>query len=198
MTKVEFTLELLDKLQALPQAEVSERLQFYIESIDDRMEDGLSEEEAVAALGSIDEIASQIAVDIPLTRIAKEKLKRRLEVWQIILLVLGSPVWLPLLVCAFAVVFTLYLCLWVLIIALWAVFVSFGCCALAFTASGIILLCNNQPPAGIALICCGIFCAGAAIFLFFGCKAATKGAFALSKKPVRRIKRCFVKQEVTQ
>ena len=73
MTKLQFLLALHDKLAGLPRNEVEERLNFYSEMIEDRMEDGLSEEEAVAAVGSIDEIAEQITADIPLIKIVKEK-----------------------------------------------------------------------------------------------------------------------------
>ncbi len=43
----------------LSHEELCNTLDFYSESIDDRMEDGLSEEEAVAAMGSIDQITRQ-------------------------------------------------------------------------------------------------------------------------------------------
>ena len=47
MNKLEFIAELRDRLSGLPQGEVEERLSFYSEMIDDRMEDGVSEKEAV-------------------------------------------------------------------------------------------------------------------------------------------------------
>lgn len=59
MTKQEFLSELERALGKLPHAEVEQALAFYDEAISDRMEDGLSEAEAVADLGSIDEIAAQ-------------------------------------------------------------------------------------------------------------------------------------------
>ncbi len=60
--------------------------------IDDRMEEGLSEDEAVSAVGFVDEIVAQIVADIPLTKLVKEKtkLKKRLRAWEIVLLVLGA------------------------------------------------------------------------------------------------------------
>ena len=93
MTKLQFLLALHDKLAGLPRNEVEERLNFYSEMIEDRMEDGLSEEEAVAAVGSIDEIAAQITADIPLIKIVKEKVKpkRKRNAWEITLLAVGSP-----------------------------------------------------------------------------------------------------------
>ena len=56
MNKQEFLDRLRKGLSGLPQAEREERLLFYSEMIDDRMEEGLTEEEAVAALGSLEEI----------------------------------------------------------------------------------------------------------------------------------------------
>ena len=75
MTKQEFTEQLRAKLQGLPEAELEERLLFYSEMIDDRIEEGESESEAISAIGNIDEIAEQILSDIPLTKLVKEKVK---------------------------------------------------------------------------------------------------------------------------
>ena len=63
MTQMRFLLELHERLSVLPEEEIEERLAFYNEMIADHMEEGLSEEEAVAAIGSVDEIASQIIAD---------------------------------------------------------------------------------------------------------------------------------------
>ena len=41
MTKIQFLLALNKALSGLPQDEIEERLTFYSEIIDDRMEDGL-------------------------------------------------------------------------------------------------------------------------------------------------------------
>ena len=56
MNKQEFLAGLQKGLSGLPQEDVEERLTFYGEMLDDRMEEGLSEEEAVAAAGSVEEI----------------------------------------------------------------------------------------------------------------------------------------------
>lgn len=61
MNKQEFLAELQKGLSGLPQEDRDERLTFYGEMLDDRMEEGLSEEEAVAAVGSVEEIVRQTA-----------------------------------------------------------------------------------------------------------------------------------------
>ena len=57
MNKQEFLSLLKQKLSKLPKQEIKERITFYSEMIDDRVEEGLSEEEAVLEIGNIDEIA---------------------------------------------------------------------------------------------------------------------------------------------
>ncbi|MBQ2388268.1 MAG: DUF1700 domain-containing protein [Clostridia bacterium] len=131
MNKQEFFEQLRKGLSGLPKDDIEERLTFYKEMIEDRIEDGLSEEDAVSAVGEVNEIVSQIAADIPLTKIAKEriKIKRRLSAGEIVLLVLGSPIWLSLGIAAFAIILSLYISLWAIIISLWAVFGSLVGCA---------------------------------------------------------------------
>ena len=105
MNKQEFITKLKAMLSDLPENEITERIDFYSEMIDDRIEDGLTEEDAVADLGSIEDIRAQIVKDTPITKIIKEKIKpkKRLRAWEIVLIVIGSPLWLPLLVVEFAV-----------------------------------------------------------------------------------------------
>ena len=52
MNKSEFLGALRKGLHGLPQDDIEERLAFYGEMIDDRTEEGLSEEEAVSAVGA--------------------------------------------------------------------------------------------------------------------------------------------------
>lgn len=197
MRKHEFLIKLHNELSGLPQNEVEERLDFYSEMIDDRMDEGLSEKEAVAQIGSVDEIASQILAEMPFSRLIKEKIKptRRFKAWEIVLLAVGSPIWLSLLIAAFAVLISLYAVLWSVVISLWSVFVSVAACALWGVLGGIIVATGEYTLTGIAMIGFGIFCAGLPIFLFYGCKAATKGTVWLTKKIALGIKRCFVKKE---
>ena len=44
MTKQEFAVELSKRLSAFPDQDWTERIDFYIEMIEDRIEDGMSEE----------------------------------------------------------------------------------------------------------------------------------------------------------
>ena len=197
MNKQEFLMRLSKGLSGLPREDREERLSFYSEMIDDRIEEGLSEEEAVSAVGKIEDIVSRVIADTPLTKLAKERIKsnRRLEGWEILLLILGFPVWLPLLVAFFAVILSVYVVLWSVIISLWAVFASLIGCGFGFVATGIILAIAGKGLIGAALFSAGLVCAGLAIFLFFGITGATKGVLWLTKKFAVLIKNCFIKKE---
>ena len=197
MNKQEFLAQLRKGLSGLPKDDIDERLAFYSELIDDRVEDGVSEEIAVSEIGNADEIISQIIADIPLGKLVKEKItpKKKMKAWEIVLLVLGSPIWLSLLIAAFAVIFSLYVVLWSVIISLWAVFACFVACGLAGIAAGIYFAIGGNKLTGIAVLGAGIACAGLSVFMFFVCKAATKGILKLTKKLAIWIKNCFIKKE---
>ncbi len=196
MTKLQFLLSLSDRLSGLPKNVVEEHLNFYSEIIEDRVEEGLSEEEAVLAVGSVEEIAAQIANNIPADKLPKKQ--RRFKAWEIVLLAVGSPIWLSLLVSAFAVFISLYVSLWAVIISLWAVFVSLGAYSFSGIAAGIYLACTGSGTSGLFMMAAGFLCGGLAIFLFYGCKAATKGTSVLTKKIFCIIKNRFLKKEVLQ
>lgn len=197
MNKQEFLEKLRKRLSGLPQEDINERLTFYSEMIDDRIEDGLSETEAVEQIGSIDDIAEQVIADTPVTKIAKEKIKtaRRLSAGEIVLLVLGSPIWLSLGIALFAVIFSLYISLWAVIISLWAVFVSFAACFIGGIFACVVFIAGGNAVSGIAMLGAGLVCAGLSVFMFYGCKAVTMGALLLTKKIAIFIKNCFIKKE---
>lgn len=197
MTKLTLLMSLYDKLSDLSREDVEERLNFYSEMIEDRMEEGLTEEEAVAQVGSVEEIVAQIkadlsAVDSPQIKV---KPKRRMKVWEIVLLTIGSPVWLSLLIAAFAVLIAVYVVLWAVVISLWAVFGAFVGCALGIVFMAVKIAVEGNAFVCIALIGAAIACAGLSIFLFFGSRKATKAIMFLSKWIALGIKKCFVSRE---
>ncbi len=189
MMKHEFLATLQKKLSPLPRNEVEERLRFYTEMIEDRMEDGVPEEEAVAAVGPIDEIAAQIASDIQPQKPQGEKQEKRRSGGQIVLLILGSPLWVPLLIAAFAVGLSLYVSLWSVIISLWAAFGSMVACGVAGLVAGLGMGLGGDPMSGLALAGASAVCLGLAIFLFFGCKVLTDATVRLTTKLFQRRKK---------
>ena len=193
MNKEAFLSSLEESLSGLSREDVAERMAFYSEAIDDRLEDGLTEEEAVAQLGSADAIAAQIVDEVPQTHTPKKK--HRLRALEIILLVLGSPVWISLLAAGFAVVISLYAAIWAVVVSLWAVQVALGVsCVGCFIGTWIICFAGNVY-AGLAVLSVSLFSGGASILAFYGCKALTKGAAWLTKKSAIWLVGLFVRKE---
>ena len=70
MNKLEFLKRLRKSLSGVSKKEKKERLNFYEEMIEDYIEEGLTEEQAVSKIGSTENIARQIK--------AEEKTKKKL------------------------------------------------------------------------------------------------------------------------
>lgn len=200
MNKQEFLAELKAKLTGMPQEDIEERLDFYSEIIDDRIEEGLTEEEAVAELGSLEDITKQIMSEIPLTKLVKEKVKpsRILRAWEVVLLVLGAPIWLSLLIALFAIVISIYAVIWSIIISLWAIELSLVACSVGGAFSSVVFMAKGNIVSGVAMLGAGIICVGLAIFGFYGCKYATNAILKFSKKIFIWIKSCFMKKEAAE
>ncbi len=200
MNKREFLGELRKGLAGLPPKDIEERVIFYSEMIDDRMEEGLSEIEAVGEIGPVSAVIAQILADTPLTKLVKEKVKpgRGLKAWEIVLLVLGSPIWLSLLITAFAVILAVYVVIWSAVITLWSVEAALAACSLGGVVSAAVFALFGNGLTGLAMLGAGIFCAGLSVFLFFGCKAITEGLLLLTKKMAFGIKTLFVGKETAQ
>jgi len=197
MTKQVFLAELRKKLRGLPERDIEDRLTFYDEMIDDRKEEGLSEAEAVAAIGSIDQIARQAIADTPLIKIAQERIrpKRSLKAWEITLLAVGSPVWLSLAIAAVAVLCAVYVSLWSVVAALWAAFGAFAVGSVASVPVCVIFIAGGSGASGVALLAAGMVCAGFAILTFYGCMATTKGIIKLTKAIAVWVKMLVIKKE---
>lgn len=197
MTKNEFFTQLRKKLCGLPSQDVEDRISFYNEMIEDRIEEGKSEEEAVFEIGSVDEISAQIINSTPLTKIAKEKIKpkRGLRAWEILLLIVGAPLWLSLLVAVIAVVFSFYAVLWSLVISVGAIFVSLIVCVGYFIFAGITYFILGKGLMGFAFIGLGLVCAGGGILAYYSCKLVAKAVVWITKKVVFAIKKAFIGKE---
>ena len=162
MNKQKFISTLKRRLARLPRAEVAERVNFYSEMIDDRIEEGLSEHEAVAEIGPIDKIVAQIKAErVPRAATGGSLPASKLRGWEIAVMIIGSPVWIPLLIAAAAVIFALYAVMWSLVLVLWAV-------ELPFLIIGFI-----------------------SKYLLIACKAISKGSLYITKRSLVFVKNCF-------
>lgn len=198
MNKQEFIHELKSSLVGLPEEEVGKSIDYYSEIIDDYIEDGISEEDAVASLGNIDEVVSQIMLDIPLTKLVKAKVKpnRTLRVWEIILLVLGSPIWLSMLIALFSVVFAVYISIWAVVVSFYAVVLSLAVSTLAVIVGVFVSLLKGLFLNSLIFLSLAFICAGLTMLWFIGTNFFAKGTFILGKLCIKGIKRMFVGRTV--
>ena len=191
MNKQEFISALRKRLELIAGCDVDERISFYSEIIDDKIEEGMSEEEAVAQIGTVDEVVEQIACDAAPTKPASDTPKRKRGALEITLLVIGSPVWGALLISLFAVVFALWVTLWAVAVTLWAVVLSLCVSSIAVIIAGVALLALGEKGTGVLAISAALICAGLAVFTCYGSLMASKGMVALTKLLGRTTKRCL-------
>ncbi len=166
MTKAAFIENIRQITSYLPVNEREKYVEYYSEMIDDAVEDGMSEEEAVASLGTIEEISAYIrensaqSIQSPAPEsVVREK--KHLPVWAIVLIVLGFPIWFSLL-CA---VFSIYISGWAVIISLFAADIS-------IFAAGIVsvpaLFMVGSLAKLLITLGLGLFCLGLSGLMFIG------------------------------
>ena len=197
MDKLEFLLTLDKRLDVLTDTDRRASLDYYAEMLDDLTESGMTEADAVASLGSVEAIAEEILLNMPLPKLVKGKMKkrRRLTGTEITLLIVGFPIWLPLLISAFAIVFSVYVSLWAVVISLYATDLALAGCALGSLVGAIMMFVGGQPASALLFLGAMLVLAGLSVLLFLGCNAAAKGACKLGKLTLRGIKACFVRKE---
>ena len=192
MTKVEFLNELRSSLKGLSKEEIEERVSFYSEMIDDRVDEGKSEEEAINELGGVNGVVDDILKDTPLLKLVKEKAKpkRSLRAWEIIFLILGFPLWFPLFLVFVILCLVGYLLVWIWVIVGYAIEIaSVGGSIWGFVGF-FIYLANGSF--NLIYLGAGIGGAGFACLFIFACIGMTKATLKLTKATGRRIKRWLV------
>jgi uncharacterized membrane protein len=198
MNKAEFLNQLRKALGRLPHYEVEQSIAFYSEMIDDRVEDGMGEQAAVSSLGSIDEIASHIMSEMPIVPKTIAKANTGSKTLNIVLLVVFSPVWIPIALALIAVAFSIWLTLWILIFSLWLVVFSLVVAGIVAVIGAIVLLIQAHPLTALLSLGSGFICVGIGLFSYFGVLAASKGLFELTKLFTRKIRSLFVREGAKQ
>ena len=197
MNKQEYLESIRSRISAMPADDINRFMDYYSEMIDDRVEDGLSEEEAVADMGSPDAAVEQILEDMPLTKLVKEKIKPKheLKAWEVVLIVLGSPVWIPLLITAAVLLLTLWIVAIALLISFYAVVLSFVAAGIGGLICIIPLFIANSPYTAVLMLGAALIGIGIAILFVVSVKPVTVGIFKVCKASVNGIKRMFVKEK---
>ena len=197
MNKTVFLSELQTRLAGLPKEDIEERLSFYREMIDDCIEDGLSEESAVAKIGPVDQVVNQIMADMPLSRLVKGKMasRRSLKTGEILLQVLGSPLWIALLAAAVAVWLSVSAVLWSLVLAAYAAVLALaGGAVWCLVQLMVFLKQGNLAGAGCAAGA-GLVCLGLAVLAYDACRWITRSMVKLTKSILLWVKSMFIQKE---
>jgi uncharacterized membrane protein len=155
----------------------------------------MSVDEAVAALGDVEQIASLIISETPLVPKVIAKTKTNNGALNVILLVVLSPIWVPLAIGLAITALSVYLTLWIVIAVLWltvAILIVSGLLGIVACA---FFLFTDSPLSALFIAGSGLVCAGIGIFCFFGVLVASKGLFRLTQLFANKIKSLFVRRE---
>jgi len=198
MTKTQFLAALRHEIERLPESEIAKSLSYYEEIINDLVEEGLTEEEAVSRLGNVSDIAEQILSEAPLTALVRSKVqskgnKRKLGWLAITLIVIGSPVWISIAAALLAVVIGIAAAVFAVVVAVFA-----AVAGLVLGGIGLILaafFAVNLAGAAILPVAVGLICIGLGLLAYFVAAAMVKGIAKLMKKGFRSIKKQLIKKE---
>lgn len=201
MTKDEFLTKLKVALSEDCVSNTDNLIEYYNEMICDRMEDGMDEEAAVAAMGPVEEIVRNVSMEKTIGTLVKQKVDKSRQtakqkgsggLW-ILLVILGFPIWFPLLITLFTLILVLYLVPWIILIAIFSALLGIGASAVtalfasvAGTFMGLSL--------GEAIMCGGaaLILGSLTVLLFKPALILAKGILALGKAIIKGIKYIIV------
>ncbi len=201
MTKSEFLEELRGRLNALSQVDVERSLDFYGEMIDDRMEDGMTEAEAVANMGDLNRIAEQITnqeshseenTKLPFDTPSDAGSSRKRYV-------LRNP-WVvgflsPFILILWAIVVAIVISFWAIVAALYAVDLALGASGGALHVAGTALFCTGRAGEGLLVFGAGAFLIGLTVLWSLGCKYFTLAMAKITKWTFKGLTAMIVKKE---
>lgn len=193
MTKNEFLDKLRSALAGLPQEEIEKTIDYYCEIIDDAIEDGEDEQSVIGRMG-IEDIVEKIINETPIRKFVKEDVRRRnLSTSFIILLILGSPIWFPVLTALVTVAFSLYIVIWTLVAVLFVVFAALAVSSVAMLIMSPLLI-IARPIKAMFAFGSALVCAGAAVFMFYLSVWSAKLTVKFTLLMIRSIKNNFIKR----
>lgn len=158
MTKREFLKKLRSLLHEMDRKEREKTIKFYDEMISESMDDGISEQDAVANLGNVYKIAGDIlAENLGSGKQASRKSSPGLKVLNILLLIIGFPLWFPVMLLVIAVFLgcLLILCVPLLLLLALLVIVFTGGLFTSFAVGSVLIVWILKLGAGLILI--GLF-----------------------------------------
>lgn len=200
MKKSEFINKLREELKGYPHDPVEDSIQYYSEMIDDHMEDGMSEDEAVSKVGDPIAIAKQIKYNMPLKNVIKEKVAakkventgKEVNIGLIIVLILGAPLWIPLAITILSLVGTFFILLWVFDFVMYVLALVSAVSIIAAIIGAAITAFSTGIGTALVFVGSGIGAAGLSLLLAIGGIAFAKAIIALTASFARGIKRIII------
>ena len=196
MSKADF-LRLLERaLMQLSEEERQKNLEYYSELLDDMMEEGMTEAEATAKLGSPNKIAQSILQEMPLGKLVSTRMKPK-SGWTplaIVLAVVGSPVWVPLLLATVAIVLAVFVSIWALGFAAVAVVIALAVAVVAapiFAVRAAVM----TLPLGLMLLGAGLVLLGLCVLGGLMAVELCKLLWQLTVWLAHKIKGLFIRKE---
>ncbi len=196
MRKHEFLEALYARLEGLSPKDAADSVSYYSEMIDDRIESGMSEAEAVAEMGNPADAAREILLNMPLPKLIGTKYKKKnpWKAWEILALVLGAPLWISAAAIVLALILSTYAALWSAVIACWAIPVSLVGTAGGCTVALVACLAKSNMLAAMMYLGIVLISLGGACICTYGCVKMTHLFGKLHVWVTRRIKAIFVKK----
>lgn len=196
MTKQIFLDALRAALASLPVAEIEKTLAYYEEMLNDRIEEGMSEEAAVASMEPVEVLASRVINDTPIMHKAVRKAQKSgvSTALLIILAILGFPIWFPLLCAAGAVILATIAVLFAVIFSLIAVVLGLGVGGIT-AVIGAFFYAGTSGISTLFIVGAGLMVIGITILLLFPVIFLIKAVWTGIKAICRKIASWFRKKE---
>lgn len=184
MRKNDFIKVLNRSLKRVENEERKRCIDYYQEMIDDRIEAGMTEEQAVSECGDVKKIAEQLIAE------AKQngQIKKKRSPLAIILICIGFPLWFSLGLAFFAIILALYIIIWAVLIALYVVDLALVLAGFVCFGASIVYMPSNMP---IAVLAMGIamLCSALAVLLFLALWMLSKLVVKLCALPFKIMKK---------
>lgn len=188
LNKEEFLNDLSHKLEPLQKGEREKTLSYYTEIIDDRIENGMSEEEAVSQMEDTKTIAEKLLPQEHTSKTTSEKVFDFIDnfftkhgyLFVLAILVFSFPIWGPIVLGAFTLIGIFFVILFVLIAA--------GAISSIVALAIAISFVTQSVLSALSALGVSMFCAGFAILTTIGTFKLINAISDLLKKTHQHIK----------
>ena len=172
MTRNEWIAELRGLLErrGVPASEVADALEYYAEAIDDRVEQGFSEQQALKEIGSPAQACDAVAETVPVAKraVAAATATRERKALVGVLLLVSAVFWVPLAFGLLGAAAGVYATIWAAVLVVW-------------TGIGSLLACGLGA---VPLACFSASCGALAEGLFSGSGLLALGALGVAIIPL--------------